>query len=148
MIAEVLFEKMSDIDDQLLRFAVVVSQYQGKWLYCRHQNRSTWEVPGGRREPGEAILSTAKRELFEETGALDYRLSSVCVYCVAGETKSYGLLCFAEIETLGPLPPLEIAQVVAFDDEPQPLTYPQYQSAMFAKVKEWLAQRSSSGLQD
>ncbi|MEO6828828.1 MAG: NUDIX hydrolase [Acidobacteriaceae bacterium] len=27
-----------------------------------------WEIPAGRREPGEAILAGAKRELMEETG--------------------------------------------------------------------------------
>ena len=27
----------------------------GKWVFCRHKERNTWEIPGGHREMGEAI---------------------------------------------------------------------------------------------
>ena len=57
------------VDDSLLKFAVIVSQSNGKWVFCKHKERDTYEVPGGHREAGESILETAKRELQEETGA-------------------------------------------------------------------------------
>lgn len=54
------------VDDSLLKFAVIISQSNGKWVFCKHKERDTYEVPGGHREVGENILETAKRELQEE----------------------------------------------------------------------------------
>ena len=96
---KVEFEDISAVGDSLLKYTVIVSQYHGKWIYCKHRERDTWEIPGGRREPEEQILYTAKRELFEESGALEYALTPVCAYCVVGDSKSYGLLCYAHIPT-------------------------------------------------
>lgn len=136
----VAFEPIPAVADGLLKYAVIVSRYQGRWIYCKHRERSTWEIPGGRREAGERILETAKRELFEETGALDYALSPICAYSVTGGSKSYGLLCFADIHTLGPLPDSEIEYIRLFDDAPQALTYPQIQPLLLVRVQSWLAE--------
>ena len=62
------------VDDSLLKFAVIISQSNGKWVFCKHKERDTYEVPGGHREAGENILETAKRELQEETGAIKFAL--------------------------------------------------------------------------
>ena len=56
------------VDDSLLKFAVIISQSNGKWVFCKHKERDTYEALGGHREVGEDILETAKRELQEETG--------------------------------------------------------------------------------
>mgnify|MGYP002626281511 FL=1 len=66
------------VDDALLKFAVIISKSDDKWVFCKHKERNTFEVPGGHREHGEAILDTAKRELYEETGALVYTIEPVC----------------------------------------------------------------------
>ena len=58
------------VDDSLLKFAVIISQSNGKWVICKHKERDTYEAPGGHREVGEDILESAKRELQEETGAI------------------------------------------------------------------------------
>ena len=52
------------VDDSLLKFAVIISQSNGKWVFCKHKERDTYEVPGGHREAGENILETAKMEDF------------------------------------------------------------------------------------
>ena len=62
------------VEDSLLKFAVIVSKTNGKWVFCKHKERDTLEVPGGHREPNESIIDTAKRELIEETGAIDFNL--------------------------------------------------------------------------
>ena len=57
-----------EVDDSLLEFAVIISKSNGKWVFCKHKERDTFEVPGGHRETGEKIEDTAVRELKEETG--------------------------------------------------------------------------------
>ena len=37
------------VNDELLRFAVVISQSNGKWVFCKHKERDTYEVPGRTR---------------------------------------------------------------------------------------------------
>ena len=65
------------VNDELLKFAVIISQSNGKWVFCKHKERDTYEVPGGHRETGENILETAKRELQEETGAVKYEIITI-----------------------------------------------------------------------
>ena len=91
-------------EDKLLKFAVIISKTDGKWVFCKHKERNTYEVPGGHREEGETILEAAKRELCEETGAVSYELKPVCVYSVTGKNRvnqtgeeSFGMLYFANI---------------------------------------------------
>lgn len=48
-----------DIDDELLKFAVIVSKTNGKLVFCKHKQRDTYEIPGGHREDGETILEAA-----------------------------------------------------------------------------------------
>ena len=92
------------VNDELLKFAVIISQSNGKWVFCKHKERDTYEVPGGHREAGEDIFETAKRELQEETGAIKFEIKPICVYSVTGKNRvndtgeeTCGLLCFAEI---------------------------------------------------
>lgn len=130
-----------EVDDSLLRFAVILARYRGQYIFCQHRERDTLEMPGGHREPGEAILDTARRELQEETGATAFTLSPVCYYSVTGPTRvqpeggqSYGLLCLADVTALGKIHS-EIARIVLMDDLPQRMTYPEIQPALFAECR-------------
>jgi len=132
----VKFYELNAIDESLLGFAVIVSRYQNQWVYCQHQDRDTWEIPGGRVETGEMLLATAKRELQEETGATKFDLQPVCIYSVTKDSnESFGLLCFAEIEEFGDLDS-EIAKIELFENEPKNLTYSAIQPKLLAKIKE------------
>lgn len=71
-----------NVADELLKFVVIISKTQNKYVFCKHKNRDTWEIPGGHRESGENIMDAAKRELYEETGALEFTIKPVCVYSV------------------------------------------------------------------
>ena len=91
----VTFHNQTEITDDLLKFAVIAARYNNQWIFCRHKQRSTWEIPGGHREEGETIPQTAKRELHEETGAVDSEIKSIGVYGVTKDGLStYGMLFY------------------------------------------------------
>lgn len=122
-------------DDGLLRYAVVVARHQGKWVLCRHRERDTYECPGGRREPGERIDDTARRELWEETGASDYSLRRLGVYSVTADVaETFGMLYYGEIYRFGTLPSMEIEEIKLFDTLPDRWTYPMIQPKLIEKV--------------
>lgn len=69
-----------NVADEFLKFAVIISKTDNKWVFCKHKERETYEIPGGHREPGESILETAKRELQEEQEQLILELNQyVCI---------------------------------------------------------------------
>ena len=112
--------------DEKMGFAVIAARHNGKWVLGRHQDRTTYETPGGHREAGETIEETARRELYEESGAERYDLFPVCMFSFGEKgDESFGMLYCAEIFSFGPLPPFEIAEVRLFDSLPQALTYPE-----------------------
>lgn len=120
--------------DKPLKYAVICARYNGKWVFCKHKNRDTYEIPGGHREDREDIETTAKRELWEETGAKNFDICPVCIYSFT----DYGMLYFAEIRSFEELPPLEIEKIKLFDDMPENLTYPIIQPYLFERVQEFL----------
>jgi 8-oxo-dGTP diphosphatase len=128
----VKFNELSEIKDEDLIYAVIIARYQNHWILCNHKERTTWEIPGGRREPGEPILDTAKRELYEETGAIDFNIKPICIYTVNGTS---GLLYFASVDVLGELPDSEIEKVDLFDELNIEWTYPNIQPELLDYFK-------------
>lgn len=118
-------------DDKLLKFAVIISKHNGRWVFCKHKERSSYEVPGGHREPNETILETAKRELSEETGALQFDIRPICVYSVIGKNRvnqtgeeTFGMLFCADIQAFESELHSEMEGVFLFDALPAEWTYP------------------------
>ncbi len=133
---EINFYDTGKIDNEGLKFAVIVSKFKDKWVFVKHKDRDTWEIPGGHREIGENINETAKRELFEETGAKDFQIRPICDYSVTrNNIPSYGRLFFSKIEELDTLPDYEIKEVKLFDEIPDNLTYAEIQPYLFEKVR-------------
>ena len=133
---KVNFYDIGKVDDTVLKFAVIVSMYEGKWIFVRHKKRDTWEIPGGHREIGENIDETAKRELFEETGAKNFQIESICNYSVTNNNiTTYGRLYLSKVRELNMLPDFEIKEIKLFDELPDNLTYPKIQPYLYEKVK-------------
>lgn len=124
-------------DDELIKFAVIVSKYNGQWIFCKHKDRTTYEVPGGHREAGETPLEAAERELKEETGAISFKITPVCVYSVAADNEneeSFGMLYYAEITSFEKELHSEIESIHFFDSIPEQQTYPQIQPKLIEEV--------------
>lgn len=128
-----------EVDDALLRFAVIIAKTDGKYVFCKHRLRDTLEVPGGHREPGEVIFDTARRELYEETGAIEFDIVPICVYSVEAKNnfdgkESFGMLYFAEIRAFEQELHSEIEQIIITDDMPTNWTYPDIQPRLMEEA--------------
>lgn len=131
-----------EIDDALLKFAVVIAKTDGRWIFCKHKERDTYEVPGGHREVGENIIDTAKRELREETGAIDFDIKPVCVYSVKGKTRvnedindeTFGMLFVADVFSFEEIHS-EIEKIIICENLVDDWTYPFIQPKLIEEAK-------------
>ena len=119
------------VSNSELTRVICVSEYKGKWVYSKHKERGTWEIPGGHIEEGESWLEAAKRELYEETGAVDAEIEPICLYKIS----TYGLLCYAKIKDFKEMPDFEMSEIGLFKNEPDNLTYKETHHLFFEKVK-------------
>ena len=128
------------VPETKLTYSVISAMYNGRWIFVRHQQRSTWEIAGGHIEKGESPFEAAGRELTEETGALKFDLVCIATYSVTkdGET-GWGRLYFARVSEIGAIPDTsEIAETVLLDYIPEKLTHPDIQPHLFNKTVEFL----------
>jgi len=125
------------VEDSKLMFAVILARHDGKWVFCKHKARETYECPGGHREPGETIEEAARRELYEETGAVQYVLEPLCVYSVRSEEggETFGMLYAAEITAMEPDLHSEIERIELFADLPHHWTYPEIQPRLIEEYR-------------
>lgn len=124
------------------RYVAIFSRMDGKWLYTRAQNRDGWETAGGHIEPGETPLEAAKRELWAETGALEYEIHPMFDYSAHGPD---GFACtqvfYADITALGPLPEdFEMAEVGLYDTYPDTLRLPEILPVLYRKMNKLLSE--------
>ncbi len=137
------FYKPNEISDDKLQIAVIATRYQGKWVFCRHKQRTTWEMPGGHKEHGETIDEVAKRELWEETGASEFDMTPILVCC---DDKFYGMLYYADVKKFSSIPiESEMAEIELFEYMPEELTYPDLYKELFKHVQGWLNNQSHFG---
>ncbi len=121
--------------------SIIAARKEGKWLFCRHAQHSGWELPGGHIEPDETAEAAARRELWEETGVTKAVFTAVAKFSVG---DFWGMLYFAEVEELGPIPAdSEIAEVQLSERIPQQCAYENL-AQLFDRVQNWLNVRSGA----
>jgi len=104
--------ELDEVDHELMKFAVVIATFRDQYIIIYNKKREGWEIPGGSREPGESIVQTAIRELYEETGAVQFEIMPFGIYEWNG---SCGMVFYAKVEQLNALPAFEI-EAIKFED--------------------------------
>ena len=121
------------VDDSELTYVVMGARYQGEWIFVRHRERQSWELPAGHIEPGEGPDRAAVRELYEEAGVVNSSLSIVSDYSVRdGGKEAKGRLYLTEVKELEALPDHEIEEIKFSLELPTHLTYPEVQTLLFS----------------
>ncbi len=113
-------------DDGLLMCAVVIAKYNGRWLYCKHRDAVTFELPYGYRGEDEMIEDTARHALSRKTGAKKYTLKPVCTYSQDnGDITVFGKLYYAEIKEMDPTLQAKGERVYYLDSHPDNQSCPE-----------------------
>lgn len=123
------------LDEEGLTYVIIAARQEEKWLFVRHRDRQTWEMPAGHIETGEPADRAAVRELFEETGTVRSSLEHLCDYDVTvdGRTESGRLYGATVIERETQLEH-ETAEVMFARELPAELTYPEVQTILFERA--------------
>ena len=121
------------------KYVVILSRKDGQWLFSRHKDRTTWETQGGHIEAGETPLEAARRELWEESGAVEYTIRPMFDYWAGDHTGSaVGVVFLSEVIRQEPLPESEMAETRLFDELPENLTYPGITPVLAAEMQRYL----------
>jgi 8-oxo-dGTP diphosphatase len=73
---------------QRAQHVLVICQHKDAWVLTHHKVRGL-EFPGGKVEAGESLVDAARREVYEETGAMIDELVQIGEYRVTEEKTSF-----------------------------------------------------------
>ena len=118
-----------------LTYVVIGARFGDLWIFVRHRDRTTWEMPAGHIELHESPDRAAVRELYEEAGVTRSSLVHLCDYAVTvGARTEFGRLYQAEVLEMEETLEHETDQVLLSGTLPSPLTYPEVQRELFRRL--------------
>lgn len=118
------------------KYVVILSKHKGQWVFCKHKKRNTLENAGGHIEAGETPMDAAKRELYEETGAISFDITPIFDYHADDESSSAsGMVFFAQIHEFGDLPESEMEEIYLLNQIPTNFTYKEISNELFSVLK-------------
>ena len=103
------------------------------------------EVHGKCREDIEnkvrIFLKQQKRELYEETGAINFEINPICIYSVTvpdnfNGKETFGKLFFVEIHTFEKDLHSEIEKIAIMNELPLNWTYPEIQPRLLEEARQ------------
>lgn len=119
------------------RFVVIFARHQEKWVYCRAKTRNGFETAGGHIEEGETPDMAARRELFEETGAVDFDIQPLFDYAVDREMEyANGRVYLANVRSFGAMPDFEMQEICLMDGIPEVMRFPEILPVLKSRVSE------------
>lgn len=121
---------LEEIAADEIKYVVMITEYQNQLVIIRNKKRDLWKLPGGKRENDEDLIHVASRELYEETGAVNFELTPYGVYLL---NESYGMAFFANVSTFDNLPDYEIDEIKLVARLPENLLYGDVYYGMYSK---------------
>ena len=80
---------------QPIQVTCALIQQEGRILLARRTDSGRWELPGGKREPGESLIQCIEREIAEELGCTVEVLEPAGVARDLDRLDPISLHCFA-----------------------------------------------------
>lgn len=143
---KVAFHPPDFVPDCGLTYVIIGAIYQNRWVFIRHKHRKAYELPAGHIKPSEDTDLAARRELEEETGAMDYSIKCIATYTV-NEDGSYraGRLFFAAISVMGEeIDTGEIDELLFSISLPEEISFPYVQTVLFDYLEKYRARQINS----
>ena len=97
------------------KHVLVIAKFRGQWLLTDHLVRG-WEFPGGKVEDGESLIAAAKREVYEETGAIVENLEWFGEYVVYSKKPFCKTVFLGSVGRMENIQLLETAGAVLVDE--------------------------------
>ena len=133
--------KPGSIPETDLSYVVIGARENDKWIFVRHRERQSWELPAGHIEKNEEVGEAARRELYEETGTTESEMVVLTDYRVSIRGKLlFGRLFYAHVKERGPLPVSEIGEIKIAGESPAPATYPEAHKVFVRLLETYIRQ--------
>jgi len=122
---EIFLGKKSSVELDDSDGSIVFTFYDTRYVMTYHPKRKGWEFPAGKREQNETSIECAKRETFEEMGAILSNITPLGYYLVRKDNNSFKTAVFvSNVDKFEPKPHWSETDLVKlFEELPENISY-------------------------